>query len=217
MYNLKAAPLLMALAISVAPVALSPVMAQSRRPRPNQQQAQTIIVPRGTQIQVMYDEAEKILLTKQESMNLTLMVAQSVTDRNGRVLIPYGSEIQGKLQPSGNGSRFVAQSLLVDGQKTISLNATSRVVSTTEVVEEGDNTSSILQGTLIGAAAATAIAAVTGDTAIATEEVLGGAGLGALAGWLLGMGGSTDEAELISINPEEDLTLVLRSDLSLRR
>jgi hypothetical protein len=55
------------------------------------------------------------------------------------------------------------------------------------------------------------IAGITGDKAIATEEVLGGAGLGALGGLLLGK----EEAEVISIDPNEDLDITLNSRLAL--
>ncbi|PSB06065.1 S-layer protein, partial [filamentous cyanobacterium CCP2] len=58
-----------------------------------------------------------------------------------------------------------------------------------------------------GAGAAAGVSAVTGDRAIATEEVLGGAGLGALAGLFLGR----NRVTLIAIDPEADLELTLNS------
>ena len=84
----------------------------------------------------------------------------------------------------------------------------------TETVGDGRNTAAIWQGAAAGAAAAAIIAGFTGDKAIATEEVLGGAGFGALAGFLFG---GTKEKELISIDTQQDLDLTLTSDLALSR
>ena len=173
--------------------------------------SQSLIIPAGTNIPVQYEKAEKILVTRNETLPLTVTVAANLRNRNGDVLIPFGSEIVGQIQPAENGSQFVAEYISLPNQQ-ISLNATSQVITRTEVVEEGADAITILQGTLVGTAAATLIAAVTGDTAIATEEVLAGAALGTLGGWLFGGG----EAELIAINPNTDLTLTLQSDLAIQ-
>ena len=45
--------------------------------------------------------------------------------------------------------------------------------------------------------------------AIATEEVLGGAGIGTLIGVFLGR----DKVDLYAVNPDTDLDLLLNSDL----
>ncbi len=173
--------------------------------------AQSLIIPAGTNIPVLYEQAEKILVTRSETLPLTVRVAANIRNRNGDILIPFGSEIVGQIQPAENGSQFVAEYISLPNQQ-ISLNASSQVITRTEVVEEGADAITILQGTLVGTAAATLIAAVTGDTAIATEEVLAGAALGTLGGWLFGGG----EAELIAINPNTDLTLTLQSDLVIQ-
>jgi hypothetical protein len=173
----------------------------------------TVTIPAGTIIPVRFDSAEKILVTREETLPLTLIVAGNIRDRSGNVLIPYGSEIIGQIEPEGEGSRFVAQSLRINQGGEIPMSATSKIVTTTEVVDAGTNTDAIWQGALAGAAAATILAGVTGDTAIATEEVLGGTALGALAGWLLG--GQYSE-ELIVIYPNQDLNLTLQSSLVIR-
>lgn len=159
-------------------------------------------IPAGTTIPVFYDQAEKILVTKEETLPVTLRVGANLKDRQGRVMIPYGTEILGKIQPSGNGSQFVGEYLILNNQQ-YPINANSRVVTTTEIIKQGANTGAILKSAAIGAAAATVIAGITGDKAIATEEILGGTGLGALAGWIWG----GKKTELISINPNVDLDL----------
>lgn len=172
------------------------------------QYSQSINLAVGTTIPVIYEEAKKILVTKDETLAITVKVTQNVRNENGELVIPQGSKIMGKIQPAGKGSRFVAESLILPNQSEIPLVASSNVVTRTETVEAGKNTDAIWQGAAAGAAAATIIAAVTGDTAIATEEVLGGAGFGALTGFLFG---GSRQTTLISIDTQRDLNLTLRS------
>lgn len=177
-------------------------IAQSRR---------WVAIPSGVSLPVRYDEAEKIVVLPDETVPITLMIAANIKDRQGRILIPYGSELVGEIQPAGNGSRFVADELRILGEFPQTINASSGVVTRREVIDRGASTGDILEGAAIGAAAASVIAGITGDRAIATEEVLGGAGLGALSGLLLGK----SEAEVISIDPNQDLDITLNSRLAL--
>jgi hypothetical protein len=160
---------------------------------------------------VRYDEAEKIVVLPDETAPVTLKIAANIKDNSGRILIPYGSELVGEIRPAGNGSRFVAQELKIPGASSQSINASSQVITRRETINKGASAGDILEGAAIGAAAASVIAGITGDKAIATEEVLGGAGLGALGGLLLGK----EEAEVISIDPNEDLDITLNSRLAL--
>lgn len=169
-------------------------------------------LPTGTTIPVRYNQAERILVTKEETAPLTLTVGQNVVTANGRVLIPSGSQVVGELRPAQGGSQFVAQELVLSTGQRYPLNATSEVITTTEQVRKGTSTGNIAKNAALGAAAAAAISAVTGDRAIATEEVLGGAGAGALASVVFGR----DRVELIAIDPDTDLQLTLGSNLELR-
>lgn len=170
-----------------------------------------VAIPSGVSLPVRHDEAEKIVVLPDETAPVTLSIAANIKDRQGRILIPYGSELVGEIQPAGNGSRFVAQELRIVGGGSQPINAYSQVVTRREVIDRGASTGDILEGAAIGAAAASVIAGITGDRAIATEEVLGGAGLGALSGLLLGK----SEAEVVSINPNRDLDITLNSRLAL--
>lgn len=181
---------------------------QWNAPRPTN----TVSVPSGTVIPVTYDQGEKILLKRDETMPLTMKVAQNITSPSGSILIAAGSQIVGQLQPAKDGSQFVAQELVLRNGRHLRLDARSKVVTKTEKIDKGASTSQVLKGAVIGAAAATAISAITGDRAIATEEVLGGAGLGAIGGLVFGR----KKVEVISINPNQDLNLTLRSTLALR-
>ena len=168
-------------------------------------------VPRGFVIPVEYDE-EKILVTPQETIPVTLYVAANVKDNRRNTLIPYGSEIVGQIRPNSDesGSFFVAEELIFPDGTSRSIDAMSQVVTRKETIKKGANAGEILKGAAIGAAAATVLSEIFGD--IEFLEVLGGAGAGAIAGLLLG----GNEVELVSIDPNNDLNLTLQTNLALR-
>lgn len=57
-------------------------------------------IPAGTPIPVIYDKAEKILVTRTETVPLTLTVAENIRNAGGTVVIPKGSQIRGNYVPS---------------------------------------------------------------------------------------------------------------------
>lgn len=187
---------------------------------PYYSQTYSSVLPAGTIIPVTVDKSDKILIGKAESRSLTLSVATNLRDRYGNVLIPAGSQIVGQLQPQGRGTQFVARQLILGNTANDnwrSINAASQVITTTEIVQQGASAGEILTGTVAGAGAATLLAGLTGDRRIDALEVLGGAAVGALAGWALPasgtLGGSSQE--MIAIQPRRDLTLTLQSNLVL--
>ena len=139
----------------------------------------------GTIIPTTLPSAKKILVTKEETLPVTLVVSKDIRDNSGKIVIPRGSEIVGEVRPAGSGSIFVGNTLILPDGGQYSIQANSKIVTRTEKISSGRNTDAIWQGALAGTAAATLVSAITGDKAIATEEVLGGAGFGALAGFLL--------------------------------
>jgi len=198
------------LGTSVPLVLAAPASAQQRI-----SQFDSIRIPAGSVIPVRY-EKNKIVVTTDETSPLTLTVARDVRTDQGRVLIPAGSQIVGELRPvrRGNqrGTQFVASELIVSRRQRYRIDGYSGIITRTEKVQKGAGTGSVAQGAALGAAAAAALAGITGDKAIATEEVLGGAGIGALAGVLLGR----RSVDVIVIRPEQDLAVRLRSDIVLR-
>ncbi|MBF2057859.1 MAG: S-layer homology domain-containing protein [Cyanobacterium sp. T60_A2020_053] len=165
----------------------------------------------GTQIPVSY-RADKILITKQETAPITLKVSQNVVNSQGSVLIPRDSEVKGELRPTENGTRFIAQQLILTNGRTYTINASSQVITETESVARGTDTGNLLKNAALGTAAAAAISAVTGDRAIATEELLIGTGGGILATLIpqfLGM----NRVDLLVIRPETDLNVTLNQPL----
>ncbi len=167
-------------------------------------------IPAGNTIAVQYAK-DKILLGPDEKVPLVLNVSQNIADSQGTILIPAGTQVVGELRTVSGGAQFFASELVFANGQRKAINATSKVVTTTEKVDKGVSIGGLLQNAALGAAAAAAISAVTGDRAIATEEVLGGAGVGALIGLFLGRNSVT----LASVNPNTDLAVTLNSDLLL--
>jgi S-layer homology domain len=165
----------------------------------------TVRIPAGTNIPVKYDKAEKILVTKNETAPLTLTVAQNVVTDRGDIVIPAGSQVAGKLKPAPGGSQFVAEKLILTNGQEYQIDAKSEVISKTQTVKKGTNLGTIVKNTVLGASAAAAVSAVTGDRAIATEEVLGGAAIGGLIGLFFGK----NSVDLIAIDPDTDLQMTI--------
>ncbi|MGB3203905.1 MAG: S-layer homology domain-containing protein [Crinalium sp.] len=165
-------------------------------------------IPSGTNIPTNYDK-ERILLTSNERVPLTLNVAANITTRDGRVLIPAQSQVIGELQPGEGGVRFVAQTLTMANGTQMPINATSSVITKTQTVTKGASVGTLIRNAALGAGAAAAITGVTGDRTITTGEVLGGAGIGSLLGLFLGR----ERVDLVVVEPNTDLNLQLNQDL----
>jgi hypothetical protein len=131
------------------------------------------------------------------------------------VIIPAGSDVIGELRPvkDQGGSQFVAQKIVINGQE-IPVNASSDVITTTETVRKGINVGNLVKNAALGTAAAAAIAAVTGDRAVATEELLIGGGAGVVLNLIQTFLGR-NSVDLIAIQPNTDLNLKLNSPLQL--
>ena len=164
-----------------------------------------VTIPEGTVLPIKYDKAEKIMVTKDETAPLTLTISQNVITDKGDLVIPAGSRVVGKIQPAQGGSQFVAQKLITPSGKEYGIMASSEVITKTETIKKGTSTRGIIQNTALGAGAAAAVAAVTGDRAVATEEVLGGAAIGAITGIFF----NKKSVDLIVIDPDTDLQMTI--------
>lgn len=179
-------------------------------------------LPEGTQIPVQYNEAERIIIKPDETAEVSLVVADDVRSQStNRVVIPENSIITGELQPTDNGTQFVADRIVFPGMAVeddededsdeaagLAIDATSDEITDTQIITE-DSDPDILRGAVIGGAAAAVLAEIFGSIDIL--EVLGGAGIGVLAEILIN-NGNQDEVEVIIIEPETDLDLTLQSD-----
>ncbi len=189
-----------------------PVNRQRQIPVSQQRQFSIARIPAGTLIPVGYEEAEKVVLAPDESMRLRLKVTQDIRDVQGRVVIPFGSEIEGELRPVSNGTQFFAEQVIIGDRRRFRIDAISGVVTDTEKITKGANAGDILKGAAVGSGAAALLSAVLGDKVLEVERLLIGAGLGALGGVFVGR----DKAEVVVVYPEEDLDLRLRSDFAWR-
>jgi hypothetical protein len=172
--------------------------------------ASNVTIPAGTTIPVKYAK-DKILVTKDETVPLTVEVAANITTSDGRVIIPAGSDVVGELRPAQGGTQFVAKTVVINGQE-IAINGSSEVITDTQTVRKGVNVGNLVKNTVLGTAAAAAISAVTGDRAIATEELLIGGGAGAVLELIKTFLGR-NSVDLLVIEPNKDLNLELGSPL----
>ena len=164
------------------------------------------VVPAGTIIPVRYDK-DKIVLTKEETVPVTLTVGRDITSSRGTTMIPAGSLIKGSLKPVDGGTQFVAEEVtLYQDAQPEPINATSQVITRTETVSRRTNPN-IFRGAAIGAGAAAILSEIFGKIDI--WEVVGGAGLGALAEVLLR---NKRDVEMVVVEPETDLSLTLQSN-----
>lgn len=171
------------------------------------------VLPAGTPIPIKYDLGSKILVAREETIQLTLQVATNITNAYGKVIIPNGSEIIGEIKPTVGGSQFFSQKILLKLDNQVgerSINAISQVVDKIETLVSGINLDALTQDAVLGAIAANLVEAFR-EHGI-RKKIVHSSDLEALAGWLLGR----ETLELISINPQQDLQLTLQSDLIIK-
>lgn len=185
----------------------------NRNQNSNYNQTRTVNIAAGATIPVMVSEAERVLVAPDETMDLTVEVAANLKDRSGQVLIPFGTEIEGRIEPvRGGGSQFVAERLVFDNDDTQAIEGKSRVITQTETLEKGASTGDILEGALIGAGAGLLASILIGDSDVDLSTILIGGGLGALGGLVLNDG---DDVEVISFDTDRDLDIILSDRLTL--
>jgi hypothetical protein len=134
----------------------------------------------GITIPVRYPAAKKLAISPKETVPLTLTVAADVSNSQGTVVIPAGSQIAGQLQPVNGGSQFVASQVTINGSQ-YPINASSNPIKTTQNLRSA-NIGSILQDALLGSGAAAGISAITGDRTITAGKVLTGTLVGSAVG-----------------------------------
>jgi hypothetical protein len=170
----------------------------------------TVQVPSGTTIRVAEKDGKKIIITPDETLNVTLVTTEPIRSSMGTILIPQGATITGQFQPTEGGTQFVAQQITPSDGTQRDLDARSNILDERETIDKGRNWGAVWKGALVGGAAATLISALVSRVGI--FKVLGGAGAGALGGFLLG---GHKKAEVIVVQPDRDLTLTLDSNLNL--
>ncbi|MEA5581906.1 conjugal transfer protein TrbI [Nodularia harveyana UHCC-0300] len=190
----------------------------------NINQSRTVTIPANSNVSfpVTYDK-DKIVVNRGETLDLTLKISNDITDSSRNILIPRNTEVVGRLEPvyfdnrntnkeNIRGVRFVSRELVFPSGRRQPINASSQIVTRTEKISKNDS-SKILRDAAIGAGATSAISLITGNRSIEVLEPVAGAAAGALASVLL----RKQEVEVFVLRPEDDLRLVLNSNLVLDR
>jgi hypothetical protein len=200
--------------IAFAPAANAQLLNQNRR----------VSIPAGVTFPVTY-EKDQVVVSRGETVSLTLRIANNIVDNTRRVLIPAGTEVVGQLEPvyynggysqdrndqnNIRGVRFVARELVYPSGNRQSIDASSQTITRVEKIRKNDS-GKILTDAAIGAGAATAISLITGNRRIEVLEPVGGAAAGALASVLL----RKKEVEVFVVRPQQDLRLALNSNLTV--
>lgn len=165
---------------------------------------------KGTNIQVNYLASDKVVVTPNETINLTLDVANDIKNLEGKVLIPKGSKIEGQLVPRYSGSnflgtQFVAQKLSIANNSYTSINATSALVTS-------EKPTNVNPGTVQDAATTAAARAVLG-TILGQQVDLGNILTSVVTGRTNPEPSvQTTQTTLVIIDPETDLSLTFGSD-----
>jgi S-layer homology domain len=136
-----------------------------------------IFLNAGETIPVKYTAGDRIIVTPNETVALTLTTKFDVNTADGTIIIPAGSQIEGVLKPQNGGSQFVARNLLINGV-SYPISASSGVV--TRVQNTRDiNLLSLARNSVLGAGVAAGISGLAGDRTITPEKVIAGAATGA--------------------------------------
>ena len=88
-------------------------------PRPSQNYSPvntSVTIPAGTRIPMDFQNGERILVSPEETLPITLRTAATIRDSNRNVLIPAGSEVNGEIRPVRGGSQFIAREIIINGQ-----------------------------------------------------------------------------------------------------
>lgn len=163
----------------------------------------SILLRAGDALGTTFIDDDTLYFDPRDTRPASLTIVNDIFDASGNVAIPAGSLITGQFQPVEDGTQFVADSLLV-GNQAFPLAAQSQTIASQRDPRQV-SAGAIAQDAAIGAGIGLVLSAVTGDRAIATEEVLGAAALGAVVG-------NVTAPRAIAISPETDINLTVTSD-----
>lgn len=177
------------------------------------------LIARGTPVSVKFPGGSdvKLIVAPSDTVVTNFEVAQSILDSKGKTLIPAGSQIQGRFQPTNingtPGTQYVADKLIMEG-KFYPINLASDPLSPTP--KQAISTGS-LSGGLATMGARLLLGRLFGggiDLGSILGGVLGGGGnAGSALGGLLG-GGDPTSSGVVVIEPSK-LVLKLQNDFTV--
>lgn len=169
------------------------------------------IISRGTVLPVQLSGGSdvKIVLAPTDTLQTTLTLTKAITNASGQILIPVGSQIQGRFQPvningSTQGTQYFAEKLIVNGT-SYPITATSDPILPTS--QQSISTTTV-QGARPTAAAQALLSTILGGNNI-------GSALGSvLAGSTTATAPTTTQAGVIVVDPSK-LMLRLQNDFQV--
>lgn len=171
-------------------------------------EVQVSTVAAGTLIPVVSTAPDRLLIAPNETRPVSMIVQNPIRNTRGDIVVPFGSRVDGRFEPAVGGTRFVADTVIIDNQ-VFSLVAQSDVIADIKDPRQ-TNTGQVTQDAAIGAAAGAILGLVTGDRAIATEEVLAAGVAGAAIG-------NATAPRVSVIDPNQAINIRLMQDLALAR
>lgn len=132
-----------------------------------------VLLPAGTLMMLRYPGSEGFHLKKGASRREILLVDVAIYDRNGQVFAPVGTPAIGNFETDRSGSRFVVESMLINGQM-MPMRAASDAIGGSDEGSGGG----LLSWSTLGAIGGAAIGSLAGG------PLLGGAAAGVAANLL---------------------------------
>lgn len=154
----------------------------------------------GTRIPVRSLNLERILITEEETLSLGVIISADLYSRQGKIILPSGSQITGELQPVKGGIQFITYDVYYQDQ-IYPIQAISQVISRRQRIESQEDILKLGKEILMGKEASQSVATLLSRQVELRE----------LAEWILGR----LSIDLILIYPNRDLTLTLESDFLL--
>jgi len=149
------------------PLPTLPVMERSRSQSSGLISYNSALLPAGTVLSLRYPGTQALPLSS-ESRQEVLLLQSDLRDRSGRLIASEGTEVLGKFETSGGGSRFIAQAILLRGQN-VTIAAQSDILGGARKVSNNR----LIRNSGIGALAGAVLGGLAGG------NVIGGAAAGA--------------------------------------
>ncbi len=162
-----------------------------------------LLLRTGDQITTTYRSADTLMFHPSEVRAAALQLDTPIRDVRGNTLVPAGAWVYGQFMPTAGGSRFVAQSMELNGL-IHSLNAESDVIQTQRDPRRASG-QAVARDAAIGAGLGLILGGLTGDRTISAGEVIGGAAAGAVIG-------NVTAGDVMVIRPDTMLNLRVLQD-----
>ncbi|MCY7272627.1 MAG: AMIN domain-containing protein, partial [Phormidesmis sp. CAN_BIN44] len=176
------------------PLPTLPVMERSRSQSPGLMSYNSALLPAGTVLSLRYPGTQVLPLSS-ESRQEVLLLQSDLRDRSGRLIASEGTEVLGKFEMSGGGSRFIAQAILLRGQN-VTIAAQSDVLGGARKVSNNR----LIRNSGIGALAGAVLGGLAGG------NVIGGAAAGAAVTYATAPKSATIQpGQILEVRLTEDL------------